>query len=704
MVCLLCGDFHGNSQWRTENTPAWEDRRSLFCANRTPELLNRERRFRDADLALLPSNNRRPEYADGIICFTQIIKVIDRDAPVGKAVADARVCADNANCTGDYRVTLEGTDKCSSTDPTTVASGLRFTWSVFSEASTKDPNFSSLLRDGTGAVIDLRGLAVGSYIIKWSVKDLCGNISPLYSYRVTVRDCKAPEILTHDKNAELAWNQVAGTGMVSVTIDQVLNGVKDNCTPESFLRSKLGVEKVSSRPNVTVADYGTLPTSVMFTCADYRVSPVQQIRVWTIDEAGNANFVVTTITLQDNGNVCTRPQIAQLSGVVRTENNAAVAAVTVSTTNLTSTTTNVGDYSLTLPTGADYLIRAAKVGNDDKYAGLSTDDVGYIIRHALDVERIGSAYAHIAGDVNKDGQVDVADAFALRQFVLRKSNSLGAGVWRFVDKAYGFKNASNPLGEDFPEVISLKGFSESTAANFVAVKVGDVSGNYKTVAPRSANTLSFETNDINLVAGSEYTINVASNKLNARDFQGTFSFAKGTATINSVKSGNLKDMSEANFGIFADAITTSWNGKEAANANVVAITFVATKSAKLSDVFTFGSELTEAVATDANGREMNVNLKFNSGKVSGGEFALYQNTPNPVGNSGTLIKYNMPKEGTAKLTIYNVEGKVLMTQTESAKAGENTIEVAKSRLAAGVLYYRLETENESATRKMVVIE
>jgi Secretion system C-terminal sorting domain len=204
-----------------------------------------------------------------------------------------------------------------------------------------------------------------------------------------------------------------------------------------------------------------------------------------------------------------------------------------------------------------------------------------------------------------------------------------------------------------------------------------------------------------LVAGNEYTVNVTAENFNAASFQGTFGIAN--AAIKSVKAGDLKNYSDGNFGIFANEITTSWNGQAKGAANVFAVTFTANKSGKLSDVMTVGSSLTPAVANDATGVEMNINLKFSTGKVAGGEFALYQNTPNPVA-SETSIGFNMPKEGAAKLTIYSAEGKVVLTKNVDAKAGVNQVTINKSELSSGVLYYRLETADYSATKKMIVIE
>jgi hypothetical protein len=45
-----------------------------------------------------------------------------------------------------------------------------------------------------------------------------------------------------------------------------------------------------------------------------------------------------------------------------------------------------------------------------------------------------------------------------------------------------------------------------------------------------------------------------------------------------------------------------------------------------------------------------------------------------------------------------------MTKNVEAKAGLNQISINKSELISGVLYYRLETADYSATKKMVVVE
>jgi hypothetical protein len=498
--------------------------------------------------------------------------------------------------------------------------------------------------------------------------------------------------------------------MATVCISDIRNAAFDNCDAAA-VESTYRIEKVfgtSVNPPMTKAYYDGLNKTgcVMFSCDDYNRAQFQGVRLWVIDRAGNANYVVSTITLQDNAGAC-RPS-ANIAGAIRTESNAAVANVTVSaTTGSTIAASNVtsatGEYVVSGLALGNYQVKAAKTDVKDAYTGVTTFDILRVQKHLLGLENLGSAYQMIAADVNKDGEVDGADMLHLRNFILRKSNSLPGGIWRFIDKSYSFKNASNPFAEDFSEVATLNDLKAGTsAASFVAVKLGDVNQNYSANATasvvRNAQVLNFTTADRVLSAGNEYTVNIDADNFNAAAFQGTLSF--NGATVKSVKAA--EGLTDGNFGMFNNAVTMSWNGNTELK-GIVAVTFVANKTAKLSDVLTLGSELTPAEANTTTGSAMNVALKFTNGKVSG-EFALYQNTPNPVSNE-TSIRFNLPSETTAKLTVYDVQGKVVLVKNGAFAAGVNEFVVNKSELNAnGVLYYRLDTPEHSATKKMIIME
>lgn len=89
---------------------------------------------------------------------------------------------------------------------------------------------------------------------------------------------------------------------------------------------------------------------------------------------------------------------------------------------------------------------------------------------------------------------------------------------------------------------------------------------------------------------------------------------------------------------------------------------------------------------------------------AGGEFALYQNQPNPATNE-TTIGFNLPTESKAILTIMAIDGRVVKVFNGQYKAGYNAITINKSDLkTGGIFYYRLETADHSASKKMIIID
>ena len=652
----------------------------------------------------------------GVVVFERFVYVNDVTAPVSIAPANVDSCI-YAGCNFSYNTTLTASDNCGGTSVASDPAVLTFMWRAINKIT------GAQIATGNTATVSLSSLAFGTYTICYRVSDLCGNMSQEYCYDVKARDCKKPSIVCSNVNAELMplTGTVGGGGSVIVPIEDILSWATDNCsdvktylvtTGRGILQKRVIINGVPGYTQWAPADGVQAAQAILFSCNDTRIgtaafgtTPEVDVQVTAVDAAGNIDFCVAKVRLQNNMGAC-GSTVFSVSGSARTEANAVVNNVTVSTSvngaAVGSATATNGTFNISMAPAANVQVRAAKNNNDDAAQGVTTFDIAKMSQHVLDIEKFTSPYQMIAADVDKSGEIDATDMLHTRRFILKITPSLPGGNFRFIDKAYTFRNAANPFGEDFPEVVNIATLNANTAANFVAVKLGDVNGTYSALAPRSSRTLTFLANDMNVVAGNEYTVNISTDKLDAAAFQGTFSF--NGATVKSVKAGNLNNMTDGNFGVFANAVTTSWNGKTQDVSDVLAITFVANKSGKLSEILTVNSALTQAVANDVAGNEMNVNLKFNTGKVAGGEFALYQNQPNPVANE-TTIGFNLPKDGQARLTITAVDGKVVKVLNGTYKAGYNTVTVNKSDLnASGVFYYRLETADHSASKKMVIIE
>ena len=84
-------------------------------------------------------------------------------------------------------------------------------------------------------------------------------------------------------------------------------------------------------------------------------------------------------------------------------------------------------------------------------------------------------------------------------------------------------------------------------------------------------------------------------------------------------------------------------------------------------------------------------------------FALFQNEPNPFGNS-TTVRFKLPESTPATLSVFDTEGRVLYRQTADYGQGMHTVTCEKNQLpSAGILFYKLEAGAHVAWRKMVMI-
>jgi photosystem II stability/assembly factor-like uncharacterized protein len=86
------------------------------------------------------------------------------------------------------------------------------------------------------------------------------------------------------------------------------------------------------------------------------------------------------------------------------------------------------------------------------------------------------------------------------------------------------------------------------------------------------------------------------------------------------------------------------------------------------------------------------------------KFALSQNYPNPF-NPATNIRIQMPKEGFAKLTVFDVTGKeIAVLVNEDLKVGEYNVDFNASSLTSGVYFYKLITEGFTDVKKMMLVK
>jgi hypothetical protein len=441
----------------------------------------------------------------------------------------------------------------------------------------------------------------------------------------------------------------------------------------------------------------TNDTERQFTCDELGSNTLE---VWVTDDAGNQDFATVTLTVQDNMGVCA-PAPLTVAGALTTQTDEGIedAEVDINSGLFNQSTDETGAFNFDLPEGGDYSVVPSLDADADN--GVTTYDIVLVTRHILGIAPFTSPYQMIAADANNTNTVTTLDAVAIRKVILQIDDSFPNNTsWRFVDADHVFADAMNPWG--FPEVVNINNLAVAQIdVDFTGIKVGDVNGsaqaNFMSPAEnRTDRSIQINADNELVRAGQEVTVTFTTDA-QVSGYQFTLNH-EGLELI-SINDGVAK---AENFGIMSNAITASWNDMEIRNLagdELFSATFKANADVQLSNVLSINSRYTAAEAYTAQGIE-SVELSFN-GKA-GASFALYQNEPNPF-KGATTIGFEMADAGKAKLSIMSVSGQTLRVVDGDYAAGYNEV-IVKDLNATGVLYYTLEADGFTATKKMIIIE
>jgi hypothetical protein len=553
----------------------------------------------------------------------------------------------------------------------------------------------------------------GTHSIRWVVSDGCGN-ERACQYTVVVRDCKKPSVVCINGLSTNIMN--SNPAMARVFVSDYVQWAEDNCTKGGRVNepgNQLVFSMRKGEGTTFPLDANRNPiTELTFTCAEVGQ---QRVEVWVRDLAGNADRCATYLLVQDPNRICVGGPRGTVAGVLATEGASGLQEGNVKLdgkrpdnlpdVSMFDLSDATGKYSFddALPISSSYIVTPTK--DDNPLNGVNTFDLALISKHMLGLEPLNTPYKLIAADANKNGSITNFDIVELRKLILGVYEQLPANSsWRFVDKSFTFANPNNPFAAAFPETRTVAQMQTSKVDdNFVAIKVGDVNGDAAAntltrVETRSAGNLLFDVQDREVKAGDIVTVNFKA----AEKVLG-YQFTLNTPGLEVMDITPGAGMKVDNFAVFAEkqALTTSFDGKEQAE---FAVTFKATAAGKLSQMLQLSSQITEAAGFGEGSERLDVALRFNSKEgqtIAGVGFELYQNAPNPFIGT-TFIGFHLPAAAKATLSVYDETGRVLFTQKGDFAKGRNTIAVDRTQLNHnGLMYYKLETEQNTATRKMI---
>jgi len=644
----------------------------------------------------------------GYWIYTQHIIVYDNNDPVATLSGPDIFCADNgSDCAGNISYTLDITDDCTGLEDftTTVLLDLNNTGVI-------DQNITSALN---GNVLSGR-FPIGEHRLEFRVNDGCGNSTVLVQI-FEIEDCKAPSpTCMGTTSISLAQTQDARRGALPVFAEQFVIGELYDCSGQG-MQGANGLSEVTEfylTRDLTI-DASDLDTSqledfVVLTCQD--LGQLVPLEVHAMDNAGNHDFCLTYVLVEDNQNYCGEEEASgAVSGGIATYDQNLVEDVQVSLSGGESmgyqTDVN-GHFSFEgLRTGYDYTV--IPQSNSDPKNGVSTFDLVLIQKHILGAQLLTNPYRLIAADINASGSISTLDLIQLRKMVLNidqtfKSNS----SWRFVDADYRFPDPANPWAETWPEVKNINNLEGELVTDFIAIKVGDVNGNARTnsagpVGSRSGEE-SFLIHIDHVVVQPGETRRIPVTVHDQRSVPGLqFTLQLDGFTLNSIEDGLMKEGQIAWFEESGE-LTASYVNQPAVSLdqqplfylNVTAEEETSTKQAiRLSPNLTLPEAYTE------EGSPITLLLQYGT-DVAGWTNELLPNEPNPW-HSETVIPFVLAQKGSYQLDIFDAQGRRIRSIRGEGESGRNEVRLRADNLSGnGLYFYRLQASGFQGSRSMIL--
>ncbi len=627
---------------------------------------------------------------NGTIEHLQTISIQDVEAPIIDCNEEPiDICLDEGACSTSFEVTAVSVSDCSS--ETTV----RADWTF-----TPHNQCTGAVQTGTVMIAQFGFITPefgpGQLSVTFYAIDACGNESSC-DRAYNIKDCEAPEVICLPG---ITLNLDAA-GMVEVWANDFHQEIIDNCEDcENY-------EYIFSFAQDTIEDVR------FYDCDDLGVKTAQ---VWVMDAFGNQSYCPVSFVIKgagvcadlgkDTSAVNAPVTMAAVAGQIFLEDGEAVEGVAVTAENNLSemmdryTTDEGGAYAFEFQRSVNLVINPAK--NDDILNGVTTYDILQLRRHILGVEELDSPYKMIAADINHNNSITTGDIVALRRVILQHDDEFKHNTsWRFIKADHVFSDSANPFVDEMPEYAVIPELLNEMNIDFVAIKVGDLNGNASgnyVAGSRSSKSVNLEIGEQSLSVNQVETLTFTIDNANIQALQLTLNFDPSLVEIIDIPETNL--VTDANFGTrFLDrgALTMSWDAPTNTNEFFSFKLNVKTNSqTAVSELFTINSLITPAEAYDGQGTTYQVGLTVLDAKH---DYALLQNQPNPF-QKATTIQFLLPAQSQGKLTILDITGRTLKTIQQHFSKGINELTISDLQ-HKGLLYYRLETDFGTRTKKMI---
>ena len=641
----------------------------------------------------------------GYYTETQIIKVSNTAPPTIQECADeVSQSLDDATCMNRVRLNVPwGYDECLEQPilPHDMA------YNVVSNGQIVEEVASISTTDGT---ITLQPLPKGTHQANFFIYNSCNNPPATCTLDIVVTETDTIRPIPYclgGITTVLMTQQGQSLPSVEIWASDFDLGSTDNCTDDEDLTFTF--ENGSSFMDLGCEDEGLMT-----------------LKIFVTDECGNSDFCETSINIQANGIICDTVVIdsmdfdpnnsrIDIAGLIFTETDKMIEGVEVVLNDMSNgqfemieTSTN-GSYLFDDVLSEDnYMLQAE---NDVDYLnGVSTLDILLIQKHILGISQLDSPYKLIAADANNSETISAVDLIQLRKLILGIFNELPQNdSWRFVDSEFIFADPNSPW--PFAESISLQDMDSDQMSNdFIAVKVGDVNNNVvlefnsENIESRNVKTLSVANESFKKGDKVSITLNGDIEELIGMQFALNYDFHM----LDFEKiSSEAFTLSENNYHLQNPGlITFSWNDFKNQNfKSALSLEFIAKVDGEISNAsLSFVDEVLNAEIYNNDNETSQLKLQIEGQIETIDQLRLLQNKPNPFSEI-TNIGFYLPTEGKATISIIDLSGKLVYTNEGQYSKGFNELGINSNEInASGLLYYQLDTEYGTQTKKMLLIK
>ena len=414
---------------------------------------------------------------------------------------------------------------------------------------------------------------------------------------------------------------------------------------------------------------------------------------------------------------------ASIAGEIRTEEGLAVADVEINLMIAGEAeqmySNPEGLYSIEEVGSCDF--ESLSLSRNGSFTnGVSTLDLVFIQKHILNIDTLTSSYKMLAADVNGSGSISTLDLVFIRRLILTIEDNFPNEVpsWRLIPADFEFTNPLDPFADAIPEQLDYEILSEDLEQDFIAIKMGDVNG--------SANPLQLMAPDIEERSEDETLfLSVRNEQLEAEStneivfwpsettilegLQFTLEYDPSILEFKGIGQQNRLNLSDSDFAVFSEKgiLTLAWNNASAIELKedtpIFSFVFEAHENARVGDIIQISSKRTAAQAYTFEGVAKELALEFENQDIAGEMLEVYQNQPNPF-QLATQIPFALPEEGVVSLKVFDASGSLVLAKSKIFDKGAHFWQLSGQELSSkGLLYYRLDTDYGTVTRKMVHI-